>query len=340
MTKILILKNDRAGDLFTSLKLISTLIRDSSKTKIYLSELNYQFNFLFKKIQTKIINFNLSTIDKLNLIIDIMINRYDKIYILTPKSFYFFLPFFFKNIKFYAIVYNGKNRKRPNSFLRKFIYKYEIVKRNEINNFSYRELQEKLLDKNVILDSKYSNLEIPQINQNFLKLIPEKFIFFQFRYKFFKDLNWGIDEFKKIINFLNEKYENVLFCSDVEINSTTKFYNKFFEDNYSIIDFNNNHKSKKINNDKIFYLKNLTGLDMFFTVKKSSITLAKEGIISHISFFHNVKCHNLFNFKLKNREDTKHEKISYSEWCKGMNFNFSFLNKDVQKAIKKINNQI
>ena len=95
MTKILILKNDRAGDLFTSLKLISTLIRDSSKTKIYLSELNYQFNFLFKKIQTKIINFNLSTIDKLNLIIDIMINRYDKIYILTPKSFYFFFAFFF-----------------------------------------------------------------------------------------------------------------------------------------------------------------------------------------------------------------------------------------------------
>ena len=41
MSKILILKNDRAGDLFTSLNLISTLLRDAKHADIYLSELNY-----------------------------------------------------------------------------------------------------------------------------------------------------------------------------------------------------------------------------------------------------------------------------------------------------------
>ena len=75
-------------------------------------------------------------------------------------------------------------------------------------------------------------------------------------------------------------------------------------------------------------------------MKNSSISIAKEGIVSHISFHHKVKCHNLFNFKLKNRDDVVHQKISYSEWCKGMKFGFSFLNKDIYKAIKKINNQI
>ena len=133
MSKILVLKNDRAGDLFTSLELISTLIRDEKNVKIYLSELNNSFNFFFKNIEFKTINFNLKLRDKIIILKDIFLNKYDKIYILTPKSFYFYLPIFFKKTKFYGIVYNGKKRNRPNKYLRKFLYKYEIVKRNEQN---------------------------------------------------------------------------------------------------------------------------------------------------------------------------------------------------------------
>ena len=48
--KILILKNDRGGDLFTSTKLISSLISLNSNTTIYLSELNHGFSFLFKSV--------------------------------------------------------------------------------------------------------------------------------------------------------------------------------------------------------------------------------------------------------------------------------------------------
>ena len=51
--KILILKNDRAGDLFTSSNLISSLRNKSENIKIYYSELNYNFNFLFKKLEKK-----------------------------------------------------------------------------------------------------------------------------------------------------------------------------------------------------------------------------------------------------------------------------------------------
>ena len=46
MNKILVLKNDRAGDLMTSLKLISSL-NYNNKLKIYLSELNIGFSFFF-----------------------------------------------------------------------------------------------------------------------------------------------------------------------------------------------------------------------------------------------------------------------------------------------------
>ena len=51
--KILILKNDRAGDLFTSLTLISSILSTYKNIKIYLSELNYGFSFLFNKANIK-----------------------------------------------------------------------------------------------------------------------------------------------------------------------------------------------------------------------------------------------------------------------------------------------
>ena len=44
--KVLILKNDRAGDLFTSLTLISSLISHYQNITIYLSEFNEGFSFL------------------------------------------------------------------------------------------------------------------------------------------------------------------------------------------------------------------------------------------------------------------------------------------------------
>ena len=120
--KILILKNDRAGDLFTSLKLISSLISRYSSIKIYLSELNVGFSFFFKNKKIKVVNFNLTIIDKILIFLDILMNNYEKVYILTPKSFYFILPFIFRNIKFYSIVYESENKLRPSKYLRKYLY--------------------------------------------------------------------------------------------------------------------------------------------------------------------------------------------------------------------------
>ncbi|MAR25842.1 MAG: hypothetical protein CMC50_00210 [Flavobacteriaceae bacterium] len=340
MSKILILKNDRAGDLFTSLKLISTVARDFDNTKIYLSELNVSFGFFFKDYNVKKINFNLSIIDKLCILVDIFKNNYEKIYIISPKSFFFLLPLFFRKTKFYAIVYDGKKRYRPNKLLRKFIYKYKIVSRKKINKYSYRQLQEQLIDDKQILDDNFYNLKIPKANPSIDKLISGKYIFFQFRYKFFEELKWSKKNIIYFLNFLKTKHENVLFCSDIENTIKSNEFKEFFLKNFPYIDLNNNSKHENTTNKNIYYLKELKSVDMFHVIKKSTLCLAKEGIVSHICFFHKVKCHNLFNFKLKDNKDIYHQKISYSEWCKGMNFGFSFLNQDINKTIKKLKNQI
>ncbi len=340
MSKILILKNDRAGDLFTSLKLISSLLKYSKDLTIYLSELNISFSFFFKKEKIKKISYDLSFFEKIKITYDIIINKYEKIYILSPKSFFFFLPFFFRKTKFYAIVYDGQKRDRPNIFFRKYLYKYRTISRRKINKYSYRQLQEQLLDKNQTLDENFIKLINPKMNANINLLVPNDYVFFQFRHKFFDELDWNNENITSFLNFLRSKFKNVLFCSDIENNKRSNMFKNFFSKKFSCIDLNNNQKFETLTNNNIYYLKDLSAIDMFHIIKNSSMCIAKEGIVSHICFFHNVKCHNLFNFKLEKAEDIKHQKISYSEWCKGMNYSFSFLNRDVNKAMNKINKQI
>ena len=334
--KILILKNDRAGDLFTSITLISTLLSKYKNITIYLSEYNIGFSFLFNKSIIKKTNFNLKLKDKINIFVDIFKNRYDEIYILSPKSFYFLLPLIFRKIKFYAIVYNSNNNLRPSYFFRKFLYDFKIVYRNKINYRSYRELQSDLIKDKSTLDINHTSINIPDIDLKLKKIIPNKFILFQFRYLFFEQLGWDIKEFNFLISQIKSKYEYILFSSDIESNYSSKRFNDYFKNNYSIIDTTNFIKKINNKNENIFYLENINSKNLFHLLNLSSINLGKHGVFSHISFFHKKKCHNLFNFILKNKDDFLHEKISYSEWYKGMDLKFSFLNKDIKKASKKI----
>ena len=334
--KILILKNDRGGDLFTSLKVISSLLSIYKNNTIYLSEMNSGFSFLFKNSKIKYVNFNLSILNKLQLLYDLIVNDYQKVYILTPKSFFFLLPLLFKNIKFYAIVYDGKNKLRPSKFLRKYLYKYRVIYRNKINKKSYRELLLDLLNKNYNYNDCYSSLYLPKINNSLKNILPKKFLFFQFRYLFFNKLEWGINEFNYLISEFHKKYEFILFSSDIENNKNSKYYNSYFKDNYSVINTNKFLKKTNSINPKTFYLDDINAQNLFLVLKESTINVAKEGIIGHLSYFHQKKCHNLFNFDLKNIDDVYHQKISYSEWCKGMNLTFSFLNKDINKSVRKI----
>ena len=93
--KVLILKNDRGGDLLNSISCISTLLTKNNEVTIYLSNFNFGFNFLFKNANIKKINYNLNLIDKIVIFFHILINKYDEVFILTPKNYYYYLPLFF-----------------------------------------------------------------------------------------------------------------------------------------------------------------------------------------------------------------------------------------------------
>ncbi len=232
---ILILKNDRAGDLFTSLTLISTLLSKYNNISIYMSQLNIDFSFFFKNSKINRVNYNLTLFEKTKIFIDILINKYDRVYILTPKKFYFYLPFIFRKIKFYAITYDNNKNLRPSKYLRSFLYKHRTIYRNKINLKSYRDLQSELLENDIIIDKNLKYLNIPKISKEFKSLLPDEFIVFQFRYLFFHKLGWGIDEFKYLLSQLKTKYKFILFSSDIENNRRTNYYNKYFSENYSIL---------------------------------------------------------------------------------------------------------
>ena len=145
-----ILKNDAVGDLVHSLSAINNITSSSENKKItiFLSKLSENFAFLVKKknVEIKVLNYHLKFIEKIKLIFFLSITKVECVYIISPKSFYFLLPLIFWRIKFFAICVNNiNNYKRPNIFLRKFLYKYMVNDREKIfRRDSTRKLQEEL----------------------------------------------------------------------------------------------------------------------------------------------------------------------------------------------------
>ena len=134
---ILILKNDATGDLTKSLHAINNIINNNKDQKIiiYLSERSEKFSFLINNdnVEFKKLNYDLSFLDKIRLFLFIQKSNISKVYILTPKVFYFWLPLIFKKIKFYGLCVNGiNNYKRPLEFLRTYLFKYVINNRSAI----------------------------------------------------------------------------------------------------------------------------------------------------------------------------------------------------------------
>jgi len=330
--KILILKNDRGGDLFSSLKTISSLRNEYKDITIFLSEFNYGFKFLFDKFKTKKINYNLSILNKIYIIIFLLRSNFHEIYILSPKNFYFYLPLVFRKINFYAVTVTGNKRNRPPLYLRKFLKNYvEISNSKTKSELPARKQQLRLIKSDIKIDHNYDNLSIPIMNQDQKDIIPNKFIYLQFKKVFYEDFGWGLNEFLKIINLLLSNYENVLFSSDIEKND----YNEYFYNNFSIIDLNNN-KIIQRNNKKVFFLNQINSNNLFLIINAADISVTPHGLVTHMRYFFNKKSINLFNYQISNF-NYHSAKISFSIWYANMKINFLFLKKDINKSLIKIN---
>ena len=329
--KIVIFKNDRGGDLFISLKVISSLRNEYKDITIFLSQLNFGFKFLFDRFKIKKINYNLTIIDKINIVFFLLKKNISEVYILAPKNFYFYLPLIFRGTKFYAVTINGNKRNRPPYYLRKFLKNYVEISRSKIKNkISSRDLQINLVNKDIILDQHYKNLTLPIISQEQKKIVPDNFVYLQFKKKFFEDFGWGINEFTKIIDLVLTKYESVLFSSDIEDNN----YNHYFYKNFSSMNLLSN-KIIKRNERKIFFLDKIESKELYLIIKSSNKCIAPHGLITNICYFLDKKSVNLFNYQVSNF-NYHYAKISFSEWYADMKIDFIFLKKDINKTLNKI----
>lgn len=331
--KVLILKNDRTGDLFVSLRAINRIIskHTNDDISIYLSKINHKFSFLFPQIKKKIISMDLGIFDKINIFFYILFNNVETIYILAPKNFYFYLPLFFKKKKFYAITIKSfKNRPAP--FLLKYLYKFEVLDRTVITKRKSSYLvQENLIEHTSNKDSLNKSIST---THNFI--YPKKFIFFHYKKRFFdKLLNWDLEMVSKLLYFLNKKYENVCFSSELNDNSV----NEFFANKFNHYDFDNN-KNIVINEKNIFFLKNIDGSNLFEAVQKSAKIVSPEGIITHMGYFLNKPILALMFFLLKNRRDFINQVISCKEWFPPNNYEYTVLKKDFNRTLKKIEKRI
>ena len=139
-----------------SLYAINNIIRNNNNKKItiFLSERSEKFSFLIgnqKNIEFKKLRYDLSFFEKIKILIFFLSKKIDEIYILTPKNFYYIVPFFFRKKKFYAICLNNSNNyRRPSEFLRKFLYKYTINDRSiKFKRKHTSILQNELILKNI-----------------------------------------------------------------------------------------------------------------------------------------------------------------------------------------------
>lgn len=335
---VIVFKNDRGGDLMLSLKAISSLIDKKYKIIIFLSELNDSFDFLFKNLNIKKIGYNISIYEKIKLFYFLLTNKVDEIYILSPKNYYYYLAFIFRKIKFYALVIDGKKRKRPPNFLRKYLHKYQVINRKDALNLETSEQKQlNLVDGNIPFDrEKFKQLTIPNVSSYFYDLIPKNYIFFQYKEIFFKKINWNLANLDDFFNLLLLKNENVVFCSDLNQNN----YNRNFLSKYAFIDFNETVLKKRNEGHKVLYLHDINAEDLFQAVGLSSKVVCPHGLISQMSKFHKKSTLALFNFEIKSKSDYLHQKISFSEWYGPKCFDFAFLNNNFNKSLRKISTRI
>ena len=334
MEKIIVLKNDRVGDLFVSLSAINLILNkhQDKEIHIYLSKLNYKFNFLFKNIQTKILNYDLNFLEKIKIIIFLLQNKVSTVYILTPKNFYYYLPFFFRKIKFYGICINSK-KSRPSNFLRKYLYKKEIINRLNIKKrLSSYEIQKKLIG----FDNNVENLLSKDIINSSKLDLPRDSTFFHYKDKLFSELLlWDYKKIKDFLYFISSKRENIIFSSEINKKET----DDFFYENFNSMDYKTN-KYNKINVKNILFLKNIDGKNLFKAIYHSKDIIAPEGIITHIGHFLNKHILALMHFRLKNREDFINQIIACKEWFPPNNFKFIVLKKNYLESIRKLQKRI
>ena len=330
MNKILILKNDRVGDLFNSLNGINAILKDNPNTKIeiVLSKISQNLSFLFdiKNVTVSFLPYHLSFIDKFRLFFKIFTNSFEKIYILSPKNFYYYLPFFCKS-KFYAITIKNSNKSRPFNFLLKKLFKYKINNRdNKKIGDSISSLIFNLCSTKPF--SSYNNIlnNNPQCTLLFQSKINlfTNFIHIHYKDSIFKKNGWSINSFYKLLDSLSYKNKIILTSDYGNFD-----YHKELLSNFSYLDFNSSIDKIDLNKNT-HYLHNINTSDLFKLVSLSNTVISPHGAMTVMASYLKKKVIDIFDTNI--RINAFREYKPYNK-----NYNFFIIKPDFDKILLKIN---
>ena len=334
---VIIFKNDAVGDLTQSLKAINKIIKIHTDKKIiiYLSERSYKYQFLInsENIEFKKVNYNLKLSEKINIFFYLFKNKITNIYILTPKNFYFYLPVFFKKIKFYGLCINGSNNyKRPYEYLRKFLYRYVVNDRSAVYKREHTTfIQEKLVNNN----SNNNNITKPKAipSKILLNNLPQDYIYFHLKKNIIKKLSWSLENLNTLFNELLKNYDYLIITQDIENDINQSFIRK----TYNYIDFKNNEIIIKNSASKIILFDNIEGVDLYYTISNSSKILAFHGMMTNLGSIEKKKIIDMWFCEIKNYTDYKNYRNAFYEFKpKYKGYDFIIPSKNIFKTIKKL----
>jgi len=329
MNKILILKNDRVGDLFHSLDGINTILHENkdSEIEIVLSHISKDLSFLFNINNVKIsyLPYHLSIFDKFALFLKIFNNSFNKIYILSPKNFYFYLPIFFKS-KFFAITIKNSNRSRPFNFLKKKLFKVIVNDRDDKKiNESINSLILRLCSTNSTSSYPILFNNKPILSDLFKDNISIYSNFTHIHYKdsIFKKNEWDIKKFLNLI-FALSNINKIILTADFGFFD----YHKEFLSKISNLNFDNNTNNIDPSS-KIHYLHNLGTADLFELINLSDRVISPHGAMTVLGSYLNKKVIDIF--------DTNININAFREYKpKNNNYKFLIINKNFNKILLKI----
>ena len=332
--RIIIFKNDATGDLIHSREAIFNISISNPNKEIvlFLSINSKNFSFLFnnKNITIKTISNKLTIFEKFFLFFYILKNNINEIFILTPKNFFFFLPVFFRKIKFYAICVNDLyNYKRPSDFLRKNLYKIVINDRSAIyKRPSIANLQNKLIGDYHIQKYKLNFSQIENNNHIYQK----DYIYFHLKQKRFDRLEWNISDLEKILNVFLKYNNKIIITRDIEVDQR----NFEIKDKFNYYDFK---IDKFVNNSsKIILLDNVNGINLYNIIRNASKIVAFHGMITSFAWIEKKKVLDLYDVEINDWNDYRRYRNSFYEFKPSYNgYDFIIPKKDIDKTLNKMN---
>ena len=290
--KTLIFRTDRIGDFIISCPFILAYKKKFPENKIIIISSEYNFNYIKNfKFVNKIfplkneIKFFKKLFVLIKMILLLRSNNFSNIIVLDGKKRSFFISLFLKGKK--SILLQSKGLEYlSNIFNYKSVINYEL--QNQLKNFSYLagKLDFNIDLKNTDIYKDYDFNKIIKFDKKYLLIHLDEKWYKKYYYKDFTDINPNKEELDclilNILKILDGSYDIIITTGQKKLEIITQYINEFKK-------IKSNIYTKKINENSVTIINNLSFNDLEYVVKNSSFLICCEGGVSHVSNGFKVK---------------------------------------------------